>query len=386
MNDIFFTLPDILAGRIQRANEYMLKKAGEHVKRIGTLLPSDLHRANELRRASLDVRDIEREIANATKKNISEVQYMFEQVGMNGFEAARALYEYRGMEYIPLSENELMQRFITSVSERTAKSLWNLSQTTALQIWKNGKAAPIIFAGGYKDIIDQAVTNASLGVQDFNGAMRQSLRQLGESGLRTMEYESGYTRRLDSAVRMNLLEGIRQVNQGVQKQIGEEIGADGVEISAHGFCAPDHADIQGKQLSMKDYEAWDKAHAYPARQIGKLNCQHYLMYIIMGVSEPVHSPEELEALNKRNSEGVTYEGKHYTGYEATQIQRQLESQIRAEKDKQILAAASGDDVLRREAQTKINLLTNKYRSFSNASGLRYKSNRTSVTDFRRVKV
>lgn len=386
MNDIFFELPDILAGRLQRANEYMLRKAGEHIKQIGTLLPGDLHRANELRRASIDVRDIEREIANATNKTISEIQYMLEQVGLNGYEAARALYEYRGIEYIPLSENKFMQRFIASVSERTSKSLWNLSQTTALQIWKNGKTTPIVFAGGYKDIIDQAITNASLGVQDFNGAMRHSLRQLGESGLRVMEYESGYTRRLDSAVRMNLLEGIRQVNQGVQNQIGEEIGADGVEISAHGFCAPDHVDIQGKQLTKKEYEKWDNAHAYPARQIGKLNCQHYIMHIIIGVSEPVHSPEELEALKKRNDEGITYEGKHYTGYEATQMQRQLESQIRAEKDKQILAAASGDNVLRREAQAKINLLTSKYRSFSNASGLRYKSNRTSITDFKRVKV
>lgn len=385
MNNYYFAIPDIIAGRIQKANEYMLKKAGEHIKRIGALTPGDLYRANEIRRASIDVRDIERELAKATEKAVSDIRHLFEQAALNGYDSARTLYEFRGMEYIPFYKNKYLQRYISSVSARTFETMVNLSQTTALNVWKKGVSTPIAFADGYKEIIDQAVTNVSLGVQDFRGSIRQTLRTLGESGLRTMQYESGYTRRLDSAVRMNVLEGLRQVNQGVQERIGEDIGADGVEISAHGFCAPDHADIQGRQLTKKAYEAWDKAHAYPKRQIGKLNCQHYVMYIIMGVSEPVFSDEELEDLRKRNEEGVIFEGKHYTGYEATQIQRQLESQIRAEKDKQILAAAAGDDELRRSSQKHINLLTNKYRQFSVASGLRVESKRTSVTGYHKVK-
>jgi hypothetical protein len=37
-----------------------------------------------------------------------------------------------------------------------------------------------------------------------------------------VEYASGYTRRLDSAVRMNVLDGVRQLNQGVRKITGEQ--------------------------------------------------------------------------------------------------------------------------------------------------------------------
>lgn len=38
-----------------------------------------------------------------------------------------------------------------------------------------------------------------------------------------------------------------------------QLGADGVEISAHGFCAPDHEDIQGKQMTKAEYAKWDAA-------------------------------------------------------------------------------------------------------------------------------
>ena len=133
--------------------------------------------------------------------------------------------------------------------------------------------------------------------------MRDTLRKVGESGLCTMEYESGYTRRLDSAVRMNLLEGIRQINQGIQDKIGEELGADGVEISAHIYCAPDHEDVQGRQMTNAEYAKWDAEHAYPKRQIGKLNCHHFVFRVLLGIQEPIHTPEELDRMKEENAKG-----------------------------------------------------------------------------------
>ena len=278
-----------------------------------------------------------------------------------------------------------MQRYVASLAKRTAESYINLSQTTVLKVLTGGKVKATPLKKGYTDIIDQAVTNASMGVQNYQSAMRDSLRALSEGGLSAVQYESGVIRRLDTAVRMNLLEGVRQVNQGVQDQIGEEIGADGVEISAHGFCAPDHEDIQGKQMSHREYAAWTAAHTYPRRKIGVLNCHHFAFQIILGVNEPAYSESDLARLKAENAEGVTFEGKHYTMYEATQVQRKLETAARREKDKQILAKAAGDDVLRREAQSRINLITSKYKKFSDAAGLSYKSQRMSVSGFRKVK-
>lgn len=388
LNDkLLDALPEVLAARMEKANEYMLKKAGEHIGRIGRLTASDIHRLDELRRASADIREIEKELAKETQKNVADIEELFAFVASQNLEQSRDFYKWRGKEYIPYEKNAYLRRYVQSISRQTQDTLKNLSQTTVLRVWKNrkkGNEQIVTLADGYKDIIDQAVTNVSIGVQDYKSAMRDTLRGLGESGIRTVEYESGWVRRLDSAVRMNLLEGIRQVNQGVQDAIGEDLGCDGVEISAHEFCSADHEDIQGRQMTKEQYDAWTAEHAYPLRKIGVLNCRHYAFRVILGVQEPLYTAEQLDEMKQRNAEGVTFEGKHYTMYEATQVQRELETRVRSAKDKQILAAAAGDDELRREAQRKINLLTSKYKRFSDAAGLSYKSERMSVSGFHRV--
>lgn len=72
-------------------------------------------------------------------------------------------------------------------------------------------------------------------------------------GLR-VQYPSGLTRRLDSAIRMNVLDGIRAVSQDIMRQVGKEFRADGIEISAHALCAEDHLPYQGTQMSEKEFE------------------------------------------------------------------------------------------------------------------------------------
>ena len=74
--------------------------------------------------------------------------------------------------------------------------------------------------------------------------MRKAIKQIGQSGLKTLDYESGRSMRLDSAIRMNTLGGLRKLNNQVQEQFGEEFDSDGVEISTHQYPADDHAEVQ----------------------------------------------------------------------------------------------------------------------------------------------
>lgn len=375
-------IPDVIADRLAEANEYMLRKMGENIKRIGMLAPSDVHRLDEMRRAGADIKKIVSEVSKRTERSLLDIATMFAILADINMSEAYDAYKFRGLEYVPYAKNDYLKRFVESYIRRTAGTLRNLSQTHALRIFSAKKNAFVSFADGYKDAIDQAVTNSALGIQDYQSAMRDTLRKVGESGLCTMEYESGYTRRLDSAVRMNLLEGIRQINQGIQDQIGEELGADGVEISAHVYCAPDHEDIQGRQMTNAEYAKWDAEHAYPKRQIGKLNCHHFVFRVLLGIQEPIHTPEELDRMKEENAKGIYFEGKHYTGYQATQIQRSLEAQIRKYKDLHTLARSAGDDVLKRKAQTQITALTHKYKEFSEAAGLSFKGKRLQVSGYK----
>ena len=72
--------------------------------------------------------------------------------------------------------------------------------------------------------------------------MKKTMRDLTKNGLRTVDYASGYLRRLDSSVRMNIMDGVRRLNRELQIQFGEEFGADWLEVSHHENLAPDYED------------------------------------------------------------------------------------------------------------------------------------------------
>lgn len=246
----------------------------------------------------------------------------------------------------------------------------------------------------YQEIVSEAVQAASMGVTDYNSAIRDSVKRAGGSGIKVV-YESGHRRRLDTAVRQNILDGIRQVQQKAQDLIGEEIGADGVDITAHPNSAPDHEPVQGRRFDLENYEKMQNGlpfkdvdgREFPAlkRPITQWNCRHLVFHILLGVSRRMYSEQDLERWKTENQKGCTIDGKHYTTYEATQLMRQIETEIRKEKDVAIMAQASGDDVLRRECQSRITKLTAKYKQVADSSGVRRRMEKTRVDGFNPVK-
>lgn len=153
----------------------------------------------------------------------------------------------------------------------------------------------------------------------------------------------------------------------------------------------------GRQFSLEEYdklEAGDVAtdvngntyNGADKRAIGEMNCYHKIFNIIIGVSEPEYSDEELKEIQQRNTKGFEFDGKHYSMYEGTQFQRRLETEIRKAKDTQILARASEDTELIDESQQRITHLTHKYNDLCKISGLQPQKRRMTVSGYRRVAV
>ena len=117
------------------------------------------------------------------------------------------------------------------------------------------------------------------------------------------------------------------------------------------------------------------------RRIGTLNCGHAAFPIILGVDIPQHTPEELEKLRQDNADGVTVDGVHYTGYEATQMQRKIERAMRREKRRILTAEATDDTKSLSVAQTRLQRLRQEYERFSDAAGLRTQDERAQVAGF-----
>ena len=359
-------IADEFGKRMEQIVQQYLQAMGEHIRDIGKLLPSDVQKLVEMRRMGVNVDAIKREIAAALEAAERDVERVFRETAETDYRAERALYEEA--RDVPLAKNPALVRTLKAYTRQTAEALSNLSNTT-------------VVSSAYREAVDRAVQAVQSGVTDYASAVRQALREAAAGGLR-VQYASGATRRLDSAVRMNVLDGVRQLNQDIAMQTGKEYGADGVELSAHALCAEDHLPYQGKQFSNREFE---KLQARLKRPIGKWECHHFVFPIKLGVSEPANSKELLENYRRTSQERITIDGVTKTRYEWTQQQRKLETAVRRQKDIANTAKAAGDDVLRREAQYNIERYQAAYDRITDKAMLTPDKSRMRVSGFSSVK-
>ena len=392
-------LVQILIDRINALNEDILTMIDNRIKQIGELTPTQVHQIQQMLMYDTDIDTIVQKLAEVTNMNVNDIYNMFEYSAKTNQDFAKQFYKARGISYIPYAQNKALKEQIKAIAEITAKEYVNISRTSAIGYTIKDLKGNLVFkdiSSAYKDIIDKAILNVGQGKTTYQQEMRNAIKQIGQSGLKTIDYESGRSVRLDSAIRQNTLEGLRTLTNQIQEQFGEEFGADGVEVSHHINSAPDHIDtVDGKQFSLngdrvvngKLYKDFNTVNNSLDRQVSTLNCRHYIFSIVLGVNKPQYTDKQLEEDKKKNKQGFDFEGKHYSNYEGEQLQRLIEREIRKQKDVQILAKSSGDKELTLQAQTKITQLTTKYKQLCNVSGLPNQlKTRASVVGYKRINV
>lgn len=363
--------------RYNKYNTKVLQKMGETIKKFNGITPSVAHKIAQELKYSTDIDELLNELNKLNKLSIEDIKSALEIVAQDNLSILKA------------TKDKNIEKIVTAMAKETSETFKNLSKTRAVGfvLKEKGKTKFKSLKKTYRDLIDEAVYNVEIGVENYQSAMRNVMKQLSDSGVKIHEeniaYESGYNRRIDSAVRENVLTGVRKLNIDIQEQIGQQYDADGIEISAHSDCAEDHLHIQGKQFSKKEF---NKINGSLERPIGEYNCRHFIFAIVLGVNQPSYTQKQLNQMNQESVKKVTYEGKTYTKYEATQVQRQLETAIRKQKDRQIIAKASNDKEEIGLAQQKINQLTIKYNDFSKKVGLDTYKNRLTVSGYQRVAI
>ena len=336
---------------------------------------------NNLAAVKGDLKIVYRELAEVTGKNIREIEKIYGDAVSATHEGNKFLYDYRNKHFVPFEENKKLQAMVRAFAKSTATEMFNLSKTKMLKTYDPITGNTVSLDKAYKKVLDKAVTEVASGTSDFNSAMRQSLKTLGGNGIR-VDYGGGVTRRLDTVVRQNLLWGAKQTFMEYSDIIGEEIGADGIEITAHPFCRPSHEFMQGQQYilgkgRMIDGEYFESAdRALEALQ--DYNCNHHPFSIICGVSVPMHSKEELAELHRRNTEKINIDGVEKTGYEWKQEMRRLETKTRALKGEREILRASGDKEGVKQVNEKMKAIKDKYTKIGEKSGNELRYNRMSV--------
>ncbi|MFR3499608.1 MAG: phage minor capsid protein, partial [Paraclostridium bifermentans] len=195
----------------------------------------------------------------------------------------------------------------------------------------------------YHDAMDLAVTQIKSGSTSYNTAIKQAVDRLCESGIRSVDYESGVANRIDVAVRRAVMTGSNQMSQKLTLEGMKETGNDFVETTAHIGARPSHAKWQGKVFCYsgknKEYPSFKESTGYGTGPgLGGWNCRHSFYPFIPGISNRAYADEELDNIDPSPFE---YNGKMYTYYEATQHQRQIERAIRKTRTQLVGYEAAG---------------------------------------------
>ena len=385
---------NLLMGNIIGWENNTLARIGKRIKTIGKMSVSDLQALNNVADVRGDMASIMRDLAKVTSQNVAQIYKMYRDVLEEQHLANKPLYDYRKKTFVPFAKNKELQAIARAYAKTTGETMINLAKTKAMCILDhNGNVKGLQRA--YTDVLDKAVMQVTTGATDFHTAMRDSIVELGGSGVR-VDYGGGVTRRLDTAVRQNLLWGAKQASVAYNELIADDIGADGYEIDWHRNPRPSHVFMQGRQFCIgKTREI--RGRVFPGmddtrdktsgenvtESLEDYGCLHFQTPIICGVSEPRYNEEELKRLNAQNERKFMIDGKEITGYEAQQMQRKLETAIRKQNGIKQLAQASGDKVLVKECNAKIKAYQERYTEISKAAGLAEELQRTTITRIRK---
>lgn len=372
---------DAMMKLFDSVEEYFIERIALQIKEIGELSQSNINRIVIMSEMNENIAKINERIRRAASVTTGELYRIYNEALQDTYTDPR--FE-RALKETPLSQSARgrLEQLAQNIASTTAGTMVNLSNTTAV-------------SQTYRDAVDRSVLAVTSGVDDYKAATRRTVRELGYNGMQ-VQYASGYHRRLDTALRQNIIDGAKHIQVEASQQMGDELGYDAIELSAHLMSAPDHEPVQGRVFLKSEYEKMQagqsfvdidgNAYAGFRRPIGEWNCMHFPLSFSTKYSKRTYSDAQLADWKRQNDEGCDIDGKHYTNYEASQLMRQIETQIRREKDAAVAAKAAGDDDLRKDCQRRINALSAKYNQVVNTSGLTARRDRMRVEGFRMVKV
>lgn len=296
--------------------------------------------AVKLRELGLTYQEILKRLSIITRRTEEELKRLINEAGVQTLKSDDEAYKAQGKVPAPAKDNAALVAIMRESLKKTNNTFKNLARTTA----RNG-------ALQFIEELDRAYMQVVSGGIDTGAATRNSIKRLADKGLQTVRYPTGHVDYMDVAVRRAVRTGVNQTALGLQLERATEMGEDLVETSAHSGARPSHAEWQGKVFSLsgnsEEYPPFKESTGHgTVTGLGGANCRHSF-YPFFG--ERTYSDKELAKLNEKKYE---YNGKMLTEYEATQVQRYNERQIRKWKREQAMLKACGEATFSADSKVK----------------------------------
>ncbi len=341
--------------------DFLIEDIAKRVSEAGQLTGTAAYQVWRAQQLGMSQKQLKKEIAKRLKVSQSDAEQLLTQAAETGYNFD--ISRFPTSHAVPLSANSNLQQVLDATIRQAQEDLLNMTQTIGF-IGPDGNVRELTQA--YQQACDFAFQKVSTGAQDYISAVREATANLAKKGIRTIDYESGVHTSLEAAVRRNIMGGMGIMQEQISQHNHDTLGCNGWELSAHSGSAPDHEPYQGKQYTDEEYTRLNNS---LVRRIGTLHCGHAAFGIILGVHSPQYTSEELEEMRRENEEGITYEGKHYTMYEATQRQRKLERAVRDRKRRILIDEQLGDKDKLLNDQIRLQMINQEYSRFSKAAGL-----------------
>lgn len=355
--------------------ERIMQDIVRRIKKTGKITSTADWQINRLLILGNSSEDIEKMLKETLDASYPEMFELYDKVIDWEYVRNKDIYEQVNAKFIPYEENKELQQITDALIRQTKGEMENITNSLGFYLdYGNGNRVLTPLAEVYQGYLDNACMDIASGAFSYNEVLRRTVTQLTNSGLRTIEFASGRAYRVNVAARMAVMTGISQLTGHISDMNAEKLGTEHFEVAWHGGARPEHAVWQGK--------VWSKEQLRTVCGLGTVtgllgvNCYHEYYPFFPGISERNWTDEWLEEQNRKENTPKAWNGKEYTTYEAKQKQRQMETAMRAQRQKVKLLQegdADPDEVML--ARCKYQAQLDEYARFSKKMGLKQERER-----------
>lgn len=381
--EILDALPEELAELYRGLEDALLMEICSRLKTSDELNEVTVQDIRALRSHGIDLKEIENAIRKTTGISEQKLKKLLDDVV-----ARNQAYYTELITLADVTRPDVLvdAAAIAAIYAQTKQECRNITRSMGFLV-DNGRTM-LPPAKAYQWALDNSLMQVQSGAISYNQVISNAVKQLADSGLKTVDYESGHRDQVDVAARRAVMTGVSQVCAKYTEQSAEYLETPYFEVSAHSGARDkpgpspwsSHKAWQGKVYSVNKDDIYPNI--YDVCGLGAVdglegaNCRHRRFPWVEGVSERTYTDEQLAHID--DGLGCEYDGKKYTAYEATQMQRSIERQIRKQKRLRDAYKAAGLKDDETTANIKLRRLNAKYKEFSKAAGLPEQKERLKV--------